>query len=95
MVPYFIQTFLLHFPSSHGTLPVGQRVPLTAETSAPIAENHTKIQSATGANFTTTGQMCTCFNDQTYPYLPARRISFARITVISRDTVPSAGLSFS
>ena len=95
MVKCFVQKFILHSPSSLGNLLVGSRVPLIAETSTPITENCTKIQPATGADFTTTGRMCICFNDQTHPYPPDRRIPLARIIVISRDTGPSAGLSFS
>ena len=66
-----------------------------AETSMLIAENCIKTQPATGTNFTTARRTCICFNDQTHPYLPDRRISLACIIVISRDTNPSAGPSFS
>ena len=83
------------FSKQSGHFTGGSRVPPIAETSVPIAENCTKIQSATGANFTTARQTCICFSDQTHPYPPVRRISLAHITVISRDTSPSAGLSFS
>ena len=38
---------------SKWSLPVGSRVPPIAEISMPIAENCTKTQPATGANFTT------------------------------------------
>ena len=71
------------------------QVPLIAETSMPIAENCIKTQPATGTNFTTARRMCICFNNQTHPYPPDKRISLACIIVISRDTSPSAGLSFS
>ena len=95
MVLCFVQKFSPHSPSSLRTLPVGSRVPSIVETSVPIAENHTKIQPATGANFTTIRRTCICFNDQTHPHPPTRRISLVCISDISRDTSPSAGLSFS
>ena len=74
------------FSKWFGTLPVGSRVPSIAENSVQIAENYTKTQPATGANFTTARQMCICFSDQTHSYPPDRRISLAHITDISRDT---------
>ena len=73
--------------SGVGTLPDSLRVP-------PIAENCTKTQPVAGTNFTTIRQMCICFNDHTHSYSPHRRISLAHIIDISRDTGPSAGLSF-
>ena len=91
----FCSKVVPHSPSGLGTLVVGLRVPPIAETSVPIAENHTKTQPATSANLTTARRMCICLNNQTHCYPPHRGISLACIIVISRDTGPSAGPSFS
>ena len=69
----FVQNIVPHSPSGLGTLPVGSRVSLIADTSMLIAENHTKTQPAISANLTTIRQMCICFNDQTHSYLNTQR----------------------
>ena len=94
MVQCCVQKVIPHSPSSLRTLPNGSRVPSIAQTRALIAENHTKTQPTTDANFTTIRRVYTSFNAQTDPCPPCRRISLAYIIDIPKDTSSSAGLSF-